>query len=201
MRLAASGAVVTLAAVLAGCGGDGNSRRDAVNAYLDRVNQAQAPLANRQAAINGALRRFSLTKTSVADATTLVRGEREMRRTIRAIRAIAPPPEARELHADQLRLLGLEASVTGELVWATRYGPQLVQAERPLGPISRRLARDLAEAKKDARLIAAFARYRRSLAAVLARLDRLSAPPTMRPSLVGERRLLRRSIVLCVAIE
>lgn len=36
---------------------------------------------------------------------------------------------------------------------------------------------------------------------ILARLDRLSAPPVLRPSLIAERRALRRSVALSAAVE
>jgi hypothetical protein len=46
----------------------------------------------------------------------------------------------------------------------------------------------------------AFTRYGGSLQTVLASLERLDAPPVLRPTWLAERRLLSRSVALCATI-
>jgi hypothetical protein len=203
MRLAHGGAVLLLVAVLAGCGGstDVERRREAVNTYFEQLNRAQEPVLARSAEINEALGRFSLAKLEPARLKALERAQEAIQRALRRVRAVDPPPDAVKLHGDLIRLLALQESIVGELAWATRYVPQNREILRPLAGAGKTLTGALSRAKSSGALVAAFDGYRTSLSAILARLDRLRAPPLLRPGLAAERQTLSRSISLCREIR
>ena len=197
MRARRSAIVLALVVALAGCGGDdGNSRADAVNTYVDRVNSASATLVDQNIAINTAFRRFSTSGNNAAEVHALVHAQNALERTRRRIAALTPPPEARRLHRNLVRMLTFEAAVARDMASAARYAPRFERALVPLAPAGKRLTRDLAGASGWEAQASAFRDYRAALVPVLARLDRLSAPPELRASLVAERALLRRSIGL-----
>jgi hypothetical protein len=192
-------AVVLLAAAaaLSGCGGDGgNPRGDAVNAYIDRVNSASASLVDQNVAINTAFRRFSTSGNTAAELRALVHAQAALERAHRRVAALSPPADARRLHRDLVRMLGLEAAVARNMVWAARYTPKFDRALAPLAPAGKRFTSDLAAATGWDAQADAFQAYRTALLPVLARLNRLAAPPELRASLAAERSLLRRSIAL-----
>ncbi|MGZ4353135.1 MAG: hypothetical protein ACXVZ4_06295 [Gaiellaceae bacterium] len=200
MRRLLAGAIVV--AALAGCGGGGgHARRDAVNLYFDRVDRAQARLAARQPAIDKALAAFSVKGNSAAEVRALVRARLELDRARRAVAAITPPPDARALHRELVRLLARQAAVADEVVRMSSFMPRLQAVVQPLVPAAATLTRDLRAAKGYKAVAAAFARYRASLTQIVARLDALDAPPVLRPVVAGDRRLVANVVALCRRAE
>jgi hypothetical protein len=199
----AAGAVILVAAtvVVAGCGGADHTRRNAVNAYFDRVDAAQGQVRLQAVPIENAFAKFSTVHNSKTETRALVRANAMFERTLAKLKRARPPADARRVHADLLRLYGLEAGVAHELVAMTRFVPRYDAALVPLRPAHSTLASELKTAKGWQEIAAAFERYRVSLAGVLARLRRLSAPVTLRPAFDGESAALTRSIALCSSIE
>ena len=149
----ARGALAALALLaLAGCGTSSReSRKSAVNDYIARVNAAEEPLLAQAGQIDLSLSRFSLRHNTPAEVAGLARAHSTIARTLRRVRALAPPPDARKLHAEIVDLLGRQAAVAGELIWAVRFGPQLDHALQPLRGAASRLGRDLAAVKASAK--------------------------------------------------
>jgi hypothetical protein len=199
VRAAACVAVVVAAALLSGCGGE--SRREAVDDYLEQVDRAQTRLLAQKGQIDLALGRFDLGDAKVSDIAILRRAERELERTAAKVRALEPPREARRLHVDVLRLLDLQAGIAHDLGWAARYVPRYRAALEPLGDATARLRDDLRAAHSARASGAAFAAYRTSVSSILRDLRPLDAPPPLRASLAGQRRALERSVTLSTAIE
>jgi len=202
MRRARIGVAAVLVVLLAGCGGGGgHPRRDAVNAYFVKVDSAEAPLLNRRIVIENALRTFSMRTNTPAEVKALKQGQKQILAAERAVAAIEPPADARKIHADLLALLRLEASLTGELVLTTSYAPQLRAALAPTAPAGTGLSKELRTAKGWSAQADAFAAYREALEPVVAKLDTLTAPPVLAPTLQGERAALRRRIALSATVE
>jgi hypothetical protein len=218
MRLARVAVLLASLAALAGCGSS-HARRDDVNAYFVQLNQAQANLLAATGEIDAAFQGFSLTDTTPAEARELRRAQTEIRRALAGVRAVDPPPEARRLHDDLISLLSLESQVAHELVWTIAYQPRVAEALSPLPAASKRLARDVAKAGTRPRsgsgdgvpripstaaalnaFGAAFARFGHTARGIAAELDRMSAPPELRPALNAERRTFHRSAALSDAI-
>ena len=199
----AAGAVVAVAALvaLAGCGGGNHARRDAVNAYFDRLEKAQAPVLLHSPAIATAFGTFSTVRSSPKETAALVRAHTLLARVGARVRAVHPPAEAARMQRDIERLYALQTGVAAELVQMIRFVPAYRKALTPLQPAHAMLSTELKVAKGWQAIAAAFKRYRLSLVAVLAKLDALAAPATLRPSFVAQRRSIRQSVVSCSAIE
>jgi hypothetical protein len=196
-------ALVALAALLllAGCGGGSHARRDAVNAYFDRVEAAQLPVRRQATAISKAFGSFSTVKNSPKEQAALVHAHTVLAGVERRVSAVEPPVDAKRMHRDIVRLYSMQAAVAAELVQMSRFVPRYKQALVPLVPTHARLATELKTAKGWKPVAAAFRTYRLSLASVLAKLDGLAPPPTLEPSFAGQRAGIRRSIGLCASIE
>lgn len=151
MRLAHGGVVVAAAIALAGCGGGSNhanQRRDAVNAYFDRVDRAQSALIGSSGEIDRAFHNFKLTGNSASELQELGFARERVGTTLQRVRAIGPPPEARRLKADLVKMLTLEHAVADELLRVATYEPQLTRALVPLGAAGKALANDIRQAAK-----------------------------------------------------
>jgi hypothetical protein len=102
-------------AVLGGCGSS-HARRDAVNAYFIKVDQAQQDLLASSGEIDAAFRAFSLGSNKPSETRELQRAQTQFGRALARVRAITPPADARQVHKDLVRLLALELGVSHELV-------------------------------------------------------------------------------------
>ena len=203
MRLARAGAVVALVLALAACGGSSTraKRRAAVDAYFAQVDRAEKTLVAQTAAFDAALRSFSFKANPPAEVRALQRAQTELARVDERVKALQPPPDARPVHADIVRLLDVEKGLADDLVAAAHYVPRLQAALKPLTAAGVRLSRQLRTAKGWQADAAAFAEYRVALGAILAQLEGLTAPPELRPSLDRQRQALSRSASLCATIE
>ena len=213
------GTVLVLAVLaLAGCGSsETKTRRDAVNAYFADVAKAQFGLLSRARQFNTALQGFSLTGSTPAELARLRAVRRQIDVASRNMHALHPPQDASKLHSLLLQRLALQRSVVDELIATSLYVPKLATAGPPLHAAVITLRRDLAAiatspsstptvtSKGTAgaldRYAAAFGDYGDALKPVSARLDRLTAPPIMRPALTAEQQSLQRSIALSTAIR
>jgi hypothetical protein len=189
------------AVVVAGCGGNSHARRDAVNRYFDRVDAAQLQVRLQAGSIERALTHFSMQRNTKSETGALLHAQAVLERARVKVQHVQPPADARPLHADLVRLYGLQAGVAGELAAMTRFVPRYDAALAPLKPAHTTLAGELKVAKGWKVISRAFERYRLSLVAVVTQLDRLTAPPTMRPASDAERAALRRSAAICTSIE
>jgi hypothetical protein len=199
----AAGAVILVAATVlaAGCGGANHARRNAVNAYFDRVDAAQGQVRLQAVPIENAFAKFSTVHNSKSETRALVRADAMLERALSKVKRVHPPADAQRVHADLVQLYRLEAAVAHELVAMTRFVPRYDAVLTPLKPAHTTLASELKTAKGWKAIAAAFEGYRVSLAGVLAQLRRLSAPVTLRPAFNGEAAALGRSIALCASIE
>ncbi len=149
-RLALGGLTALALLALAGCGKSRTeSRRDAVNAYITRVNEAEQNLLGQVGEIDIALGRFSVAHPTPAETARLDQAQTAISGALRRVRALTPPPEARRLHAEVVALLSDEKAVADELVQASRYGPSFTAALLPLRSAASHLGRDLAAAGRS----------------------------------------------------
>jgi hypothetical protein len=192
--------LVAATVVIAGCGAN-HDKRNAVNAYFDRVDAVQLQVRLQTAPIENAFAKFSTVHNSKSETRALVRADAMLEATLVKLKRVRPPADARQVHADLVQLYGLEAGVAHELVAMTRFVPRYDAALTALKPAHVTLLSRLKTAKGWQKIAAAFEGYRVSLAGVLAQLRRLSSPTTLRPAFAGEGAALSRSIALCASIE
>jgi hypothetical protein len=197
---------------LAGCGSNGTKeRRHAVNDYFASVGKAQVVLVGRQAQINSSLQAFSLTRSTATELRKLRDGSAVVARALRNVRAVQPPADAEPLHQMIVQRLELQRALLDELIATAVYIPQAAATAPPLQAATLALRRSLgvaagsptvtAQSRSLAGYATAFGGYGDALKPISARLEALTAPPILRPSLDAERRALTRSIALCAAIR
>lgn len=168
-----------LAAVAAGCGGGGdNGDRDAVRSYVDRMNAIQRSAQDRIAAANAAYAALSRRRLPGPAVALRARAAEDDLRALRArLAAVAPPPVARTLRRDLLRVYELDIALAGEAEQLARYTPAATRAMAGLPRAGRTLRRRLAAAAGDAQGQAAALRaYAHTLGRIEARMRRLDPP-------------------------
>ena len=146
-----AGVLAVAALVLAGCGGGSshaNQRRDAVNTYFDRLDNAQRSLVASAGEIDQTFHNFKLNGNSAKELHELAFARDRVGVTLQRVRAIEMPPEARHLRADLVRILTLERAAADELLRIAVYEPQLTRVLAPLTATGKALASDIRQAAK-----------------------------------------------------
>lgn len=196
--------LLVAAVVVTGCRG-GNDRRDAVESYIRSVNNAQAHLKPAFTDAQVALRAFAAGRVTEHTAQRLRGGNATMRATRARLALIKPPPEAKKLHADLLRLVGLQSDLALELSLAADYVLALGPAVRPAQEAAGKLGRELRAAKNGKTQVVALRAFADDVSATLNRIDALAPPPAMLPWHVDQRAKLAKSrhdaLALADAIE
>jgi hypothetical protein len=186
-------ALVLLAAALAATGCRDDSRREAVEDYIQSVNQRQAQLKPAFEDAQQALRAFAAGRVTGRTAERLRGGSATMRATHASLLLVEPPPEAERLHADLLRLVDLQAGLALELSLAADYVTKLGPATRPAQVAASTLGRELRSARSGAEQAAALREFAASVADSVTRVDLLAAPPAMLPWHADQRARLAKS--------
>jgi mono/diheme cytochrome c family protein len=150
VRVARCGVALVAALLLAGCGGSSQDtkRRDAVNAYIDRVDRAEAGLVGASGQIDQAFANFRLTGNSAAELRQLTFARDRVGTALARVRAITPPAEARRLHANLVQLLTLQHAAAAELLHVVTYQPRFLRAIAPLTAAGKSLSSDISSAAK-----------------------------------------------------
>lgn len=171
--------MLVLLTLVAGCGGD--KRRDAYEDYVAAANTAQAQFTPGYRSAVAAIRGFGSSSDPARTAARL----REAAATVRASRAslalLHPPPEARAMHTDLLRLLDLQARLSQELSLAAEYIPAVARALTPPEDAAVRLRRAIRAAADDDQQRAALAGYAAEVQGSIDELDALAPPPVLVP--------------------
>lgn len=197
-------AAVAAAAVLTGVilYGEVQERRDAarvdeVARYIREVNGVRRGLSDELQRVNEA---YELFRAGPAELRAAIPSLDEAVRTMRMFRAgldaLEPPPEARNLHAELLRLAELEAALAVEVRDIGRTLPAISAEARRLSNSGRRLVRNLRAAESLAEQAAAFARYGKDVTGIVDRLSALDTPAVLKASVESEQERLRRLVTL-----
>jgi hypothetical protein len=171
--------LVAVALAATGCGGD--SRRDAVESYIQQVNRTQAQLRPAFRDAQAALGAFAAGRVTPATVASLQGGNATMRATRASLALLDPPPEARKLHADLLRLVDLQARLALELSLAADYVTKIGPAVQPAQVAAADLSRHLRAAKTGADQVAALREFAAAVDDSLLRVDALAPPPALLP--------------------
>src|SRR5262245_40984844 len=149
MRPAIALFLVVAALGVAGCGSS-HARRDAVNAYFQKVDRAQQGLLASTGEIDAAFQSFSLATNKPGEQRELEFARGRLGSRLCSVGAIERPPDARVVHRALVGLLALQLAVARELVWTVTYEPRFSRALEPLPAASRKLAREIALVGKPA---------------------------------------------------
>jgi hypothetical protein len=179
----ALGCVVLLALlVVTGCGSSGTAkRRDAVNNYLDRVDQVQRHYAPSFALANQAYRDFSKAKPSKRQIQRLRGAEISILAARSALQALTPPKDALKLHQELLHLYDLNAALGLEVITLQQFLPGVRQVLASLENVNKTYRRSLSGSKTASAQAAALESYGAAVDKVVDRLRKLGPPPALRP--------------------
>jgi hypothetical protein len=169
-------AVVALA-VLSGCGDD---ERDGVERYIERANAIQARFAPEFRQANDAYARFVRGELDAARADTeLSAAERALRDAEAQLARVEPPPIARRLHRQLLRVFDLNAEFASDSTALARYLPAARAVLTRVGAAGQTLSDRIGDAETPARQAAALAGYSRAINRRYDALHALQPPPVL----------------------
>ena len=174
--------------VLVGCGGGKSSAaRDAVRAYIEKVNAIQRADAGSVAAANAAYAAISKGQLAGSDAAHQLQTAQDALRALRdRVAAVHAPAPARTLRHDLLHVLALDVGLATEAEQLVAYVPGARRAMRGLPRAGRRLQARLSHAITPTTQQAALATYASALARIEARLRLLEPPPVLVDSYRGQ---------------
>jgi hypothetical protein len=182
LGLVASAALVALIVALVLTRGE--SRRDAVAAYIDDVNHAQLDLQPQLRRIDTTYRRFSLdSKKLEAQQNDLAKAEAVIRRVRTRVAALDPPDVARRLHAQILEALALEASFAHDIAEMALALPRYARENTRLTPALIRARNDLKDARTPAQQDRALAGYAAVLRTTARGLEQIDAPAILKSTI------------------
>jgi hypothetical protein len=189
--------LLCLVVFAAGCGS--HARRNAISAYITKINAVEVQLARPLVDVSKANRDFARGKGNPAKIRArLARSEQIFARLRRRIAAVTPPPEAKKMRLLLLELVDRQADLAHETLLLARFVPAFSAALRPL-PAEGRSLRSALNAKQPASAkAAALELYGRQLGVVLAQLRPLHPPPASAPAVTNQVRTLvavRASVV------
>ena len=167
-------------------GGGGNAKRDAVAAYIEKVNATQRGLAIERQRVGRIYARARSDPQGLAgNVADLDRSARTLRQFDRRLRALEPPPEAVKLHRRLVALSTAEAVFATEIARLGRYLPALTTERKAVGVAGVQLQQELAAKSKVtgrvAAQAAAFDRFAGAVAAVVKPLQSAPVPTALRP--------------------
>jgi hypothetical protein len=182
VRRAAGCLALLSALVLTGCGSsETDKRRDAVNDYLDRVEQIQRRFEPSFRLANQAYRDFSKAKPSPRQLERLRGAEVSILAARNTLQQLTPPPDARKLHRELLRLYDLSAALGLEVITLQQFLPGVRTVLADLGRVNKSYQAGLSGTTTVGEQAAALEGYSNSVARVVQRFRRLAAPPALRP--------------------
>lgn len=146
LGLAAAAAVAAAVSVtVLGHGSSASPQRQAVSAYIDRVNAIQNAMGKPLARVLLAYRDFTGHGSSrVNSAAELAQASATLTRLQRRLVRLAAPPDARALRRLIVRLVGEQAALTAEVqklaVFTPRFGAALARVQQANAALGRALA-------------------------------------------------------------
>ena len=182
MRRALGCSVLLAVLVITGCGSSAKSkRRDAVNAYLGRVETIQQHFRPSFDLANAAYRDFSKGEPGKRQVNRLRGAEVSILAARNALQALNPPEDARELHRELLHLYDLNAELGLEVITLQEFLPGVKRVLGGLGNVNKSYRGSLAGARTAGAQSDALDAYGNAVATVVARFRRLAPPPALRP--------------------
>ena len=182
MRRALGCSVLLAVLVVTGCGSSAKSkRRDAVNAYLGRVQTIQLHYRPSFDLANQAYRDFSKGKTGKRQVERLRGAEVSILAARDALEAVSPPEDARKLHAELLQLYDLNASLGLEVITLQQFLPGVRNVLGNLADVNKSYRQNLSGSKTATAQANALDGYSTAVKKVVDRFRGLAPPPALRP--------------------
>jgi hypothetical protein len=178
----AVGLVLLTVLVVSGCGSSEKSkRRDAVNEYLGRVETIQLRFVPSFNVANQAYRDFAKGKGGKKQLQKLRGAEVSIIAARTALEQLQPPPDARKLHEQLLKLYDLDAALGLEAITLQQFLPSVRLVLQDLARVNNSYRQDLASTSTAGEQATALDRYSDAVAGVVTDFRRLSPPSALRP--------------------
>ena len=178
----ALGLVLLTVLLLTGCGSSAKSkRRDAVNSYLDRVDQIQTRFTPSFNVANQAYRDFAKGKTGKKQVERLRGAEVAIIGARNALQHLSPPPDARKLHRQLLQLYNLDAALGLEALTLQQFLPSVRAVLKDLARVNNSYRSNLASTTTAGEQATALDSYSTAVDGVVKDFRRLGPPPALRP--------------------
>jgi len=184
-----------LAAVLAGCGSsDKSKRRDAVNSYLNKVENIQNRFSASFLVANQAYRDFAKGKGGKKQLQKLRGAEVAIIGAREALQQLTPPPDAQKLHRQLIQLYDLDAALGLEALTLQQFLPAVQRVLKDLARVNTSYRKNLGSTSTAGEQAAALDSYAAAVARVVKEFDKLSPPEALRPWQTSQRTRLQQIV-------
>lgn len=178
----ALGLVLLIVLVACGCGSSAkDKRRDAVNDYLNRVDQIQTRFAPSFQLANEAYRDFARGKGGKKPLVRLRGAEIAIVGARDALQQLDPPADARKLHEQLVKLYNLDAALGLEAITLQQFLPQVRRVLKDLARVNKSYRTSLAKTTTAGDQATTLDNYGDAVAKVVKELGTMAPPPALRP--------------------
>ena len=178
----ALGLVLLSLLVVSGCGSSAkDKRRDAVNEYLNRVDEIQTRFVPSFAVANEAYRDFARGKGGRKQLARLHGAEVAVIGARDALQQLRPPGDARTLHDQLLQLYDLDVALGLEAITLEQFLPRVRQVLRDLARVNKSYRTSLAGTATAGEQAKALDAYSGKVSKVVREFQAMAPPPALRP--------------------
>jgi hypothetical protein len=176
------GLVFLVVLVVSGCGSSAkDKRRDAVNEYLNRVDEIQTRFSPSFNLANEAYRDFARGKGGKRQLAKLRGAEVAIIGARDALQQLRPPNDARRLHTQLIRLYDLDAALGLEAITLQQFLPSVRGVLKDLARANTSYRTSLAGSKTARDQADALDGYANAVSGVAAKLRALAPPRALQP--------------------
>jgi hypothetical protein len=187
--------LIVLAAVLAACGSsDKSKRRNEVNSYLNKVQDIQNRFSASFLVANQAYRDFAKGKGGKHQLQKLRGAEVSIIGARDALQQLIPPPDARKLHRQLLRLYDLDAALGLEAITLQQFLPAVRGVLKDLARVNTSYRKNLASTSTAGEQATALDSYAGAVNGVVKEFDKLGPPQALRPWQTSQQTRLRQIV-------
>jgi hypothetical protein len=176
------GFVLLLVLVVSGCGSSTkDKRRDAVNEYLNRVDEIQTRFAPSFSLANEAYRDFARGKSGKKQLVKLRGAEVAIIGARDSLQQLDPPKDAQKLHTQLVKLYNLDAALGLEAITLQQFLPQVRQVLKDLARVNRSYRTSLASTTTAGEQATALDGYSDQVEKVVKEFRTMAPPPALGP--------------------
>jgi hypothetical protein len=176
------GLVLLTVLVVSGCGASAkDKRRDAVNEYLNRVDEIQTRFAPSFNVANQAYRDFARGKGGKKQLAKLRGAEIAIVGARDALQRLNPPKDAQTLHQQLVQLYNLDAALGLEAITLQQFLPNVRRVLMDLARVNNSYRTSLAKTTTAGEQATALDNYSNAVAGVVKEFRRMAPPPALEP--------------------
>jgi hypothetical protein len=189
------GLVLLIVLVASGCGSSAkDKRRNAVNQYLNRVDQIQSRFAPSFTLANQAYRDFARGKGGKKQLAKLRGAEIAIVGARDQLQQLDPPKDAQKLHEQLIKLYNLDAALGLEAITLQQFLPQVQQVLKDLARVNKGYRTRLGQTTTAGEQATALDSYANEVAGVVKEFRTLAPPPALAPWRVAQMTRLQQIV-------